>query len=89
MAGVHPHLILKMIGQLGQPRDGATLAARLDQAFGPWAFELEDGKALSGAEALAWLLDRGDLCEIDGTLQLDPARRCGSHAPKPDGNSTG
>lgn len=76
---VHPHLILKLVGQLPTPLDPPTLAARLDQAFGPWAFELEDGKALSGAEALQVLLDRRELHLVDGTLTLDPSRRCGGH----------
>jgi len=76
MAGVHPHLILKLLGQLPAAPTRETLASQLDQAFGPWAFALEDGRAMSGEEAVVHLLAAGDLLDLDGKVCVAPARQC-------------
>lgn len=83
MAGVHPHLILKLLGQLPAAPTRETLASQLDQAFGPWAFALEDGRAMSGEEAVAVLLEEGSVHEAGGKVVLDPARNCKRSTPQP------
>lgn len=82
MAGVHPHLILKLLGQLPAPPTRETLASQLDQAFGPWAFALEDGRALSGEEAVAVLVREGAVQEVEGKVELDPAWHCKRTRPQ-------